>query len=237
MHIPDGFLDPKMMGGLLAAGAALVATAYSKVKAKVTVVSMSLAGSAVGNVTKKIGGSIKVLSADSSEYLSKLMIITTLIFAAQMFNFPVTNGTSGHLLGSVLAILFLGQWGGILAITIVLLIQSLFFADGGVFALGANIINMAGFGCLISWYLYNFIARFIKNSNIAIFITAWFSVVGTAALCSLELAFSNKYPLIDTLTAMLKVHVLIGLVEGLITLALVYYITKILKWSLYSEEK
>jgi cobalt/nickel transport system permease protein len=237
MHIPDGFLDPKITGGLMAAGAGLVAMAYSKVKAKVTVLSMSLAGSAAGNITKKIGGGIRILSADGGEYLSKLTVIAALIFAAQMFNFPVTNGTSGHLLGAVLATLFLGQWGGIVAITIVLLVQSLFFADGGFLALGANIINLAGFGCLMSWHIHRFIKKFIKNSNLAIFITAWFSVAGAAGLCSVELAVSGTYSFFDTFKAMLGVHALIGLGEGLITVVLVNYISRILKWSMYSEEK
>ena len=118
-----------------------------------------------------------------------------------------------------------------------LLIQALFFADGGLVALGANTVNMAGFGCLVGWYTYNFMNKLIKNKNIAMFVTAWFSVLGTTTLCSLELEVSNKYPIFDTLGSMLKAHVLIGLGEGIITITLVYYVTKVLKWSLYSEEK
>jgi ABC-type Co2+ transport system permease subunit len=231
MHIPDGFLDPKTAAGLLAAGTALVATALGKVHEYVTSLGLEpvFAGTA-----KNIKSGIRLLSLDGKDFISKIFFMSALLFAAQMFNFPINQGTSGHLLGGVLAVLFLGPWGGTVALSMVLVIQSLFYADGGILALGANIINMSGSGCLLGYALLHSLQKIIPRP-VAIIIAAWLSVIIAATLCAFELALSGAYPLVATLSAMLKSHLVIGLGEALLTLLGYTALTKAFDWTSYDE--
>jgi len=87
------------------------------------------------------------------------------IFAAQMFNFPINKGTSGHLIGGVFASVLLGPLEGVVVIAVVLIVQSLFFADGGIMALGANITNMAIFGSFVSYYIYAGLKKIIPGNG------------------------------------------------------------------------
>jgi cobalt/nickel transport system permease protein len=161
--------------------------------------------------------------------------VGSLVFAAQMFNFPVSSGTSGHLLGGVLAAVLLGPWAGAIVISTVLVIQSLFFADGGMFALGANIINMAGLGAIGGYYIYYWLKKLIKGESgryVAAAIAAWASVVLASSLCAIEIGLSGTFPLMDVLKAMVKVHAVIGIAEALITVAAIGALGK-----LFTEEK
>ncbi|OGF46356.1 MAG: hypothetical protein A2231_04685 [Candidatus Firestonebacteria bacterium RIFOXYA2_FULL_40_8] len=155
-----------------------------------------------------------------SEKIRKMGVVAAWIFAAQMFNFPVSQGTSGHLLGGIFAAVILGPFAGTLVIFIVLLVQSLFFADGGMISLGANIINMGLIGCLLSYYLYEYLNKLLRNKNIAVFIAAWASVIGAAFACSLEVGLSGKIPVLSVTKAMLGVHAIIGVAEAIITIFL-----------------
>lgn len=155
---------------------------------------------------------------------ARFAAITALIFAGQMMNFPVKDGTSGHLLGGMLAVALLGLPFGVLAIALVVTIQCLVFSDGGFSVLGANILNMAVLGTAVSGMLYNFFfARFSEKSprqlaGLACF--SWLSIVMAAFGCSLELGISGTIAFPKVIGAMIGTHALIGVGEALITVAL-----------------
>lgn len=147
------------------------------------------------------------------------------LFAAQMVNFPVTGGTSGHLVGAVLAAILLGPWASCLIMALVLVTQCLIFADGGITALGTNVFNLGVLGGLGGYGILRILQRLLPQSRGGILastaIAAWFSVVMVAAACSLELAFSGTAPLKTTLSLMVGVHVFIAVGEATITTCIV----------------
>lgn len=221
MHIPDGFLDPKISSGLAGMAAVVLAHCLSKVKQAATAVVPQAALAVAGKGARSISlGSRRIITKFGESLLMRTAAVASLIFAAQMFNFPITGGTSGHLIGGVLAVVLVGPFAGTLAIASVLIVQSLFYADGGLLALGANIINMAVCGALVSYYLYSWLNKTMPEW-LSIMITAWFSVVLAAAVCALEIGFSGTIAFGAVLPAMLKVHAVIGLAEALITIALI----------------
>lgn len=231
MHIPNELINPQTAAGLGFAAASVLGFALSKVYKMITANVFAPAFAAIGNQLKTFNAQTKkALSSFGNEYLGKMSMLAALIFAAQMFNFPIASGTSGHLIGGTLAALFLGPWGGCLSISLVLIIQALFYGDGGMLALGANIVNMAIIGAVFSYYMLTLLQKIHLPKFIAISLTAWLAVVIAAAACALELAISGTYALKDTLPAMLKVHAMIGIAEALITIALVIFIKKVLDW-------
>jgi len=220
MHIPDGFLDPKIAGGLAGLAAMVLGHCFSRVRQAVTAVVPEAALATAGKGVRSIlTGSRRVLTEFGQSFILKMGAVASLVFAAQMFNFPINSGTSGHLLGGVLAVVLLGPFAGSLAIAAVLVVQSLFFADGGLLALGANLINMAVFGALISYYIYFGIKKLFPEW-LAIMVAAWLSVVLASFICALEIGFSGTIPLGTAIPAMFRVHALIGVAEALITIAL-----------------
>ena len=220
MHIPDGFLGPKTSMSLIGAAIGVLGYCFSKVLKAVTVlVPKRVLATAGSNVSKIYSSGRLALTKIGGEKIQKMGIVAAWIFAAQMFNFPINNGTSGHLLGGVFAAVILGPFAGTLVISVVLFVQAFFFADGGFLALGANIINMGLIGCFSSYYLYNYLKKLI-NVKIAIAITAWVSVVGAAFACSLEVGFSGRIPTLDITKTMLGVHAIIGIAEAIITIFL-----------------
>lgn len=156
--------------------------------------------------------------------------VSSLIFALQMLNFSVQNGTSGHLVGAVAAVFLLGPAFGVLAIFLVLAVQAFVFADGGVFALGANVLNMALAGGLIGWGAGRLAGVFEGEATYAgagelkrgllLGAAAWLAVMAGAFLCSLELALSGVVSFNAAAAAMLPVHFLIGLGEVAISIAI-----------------
>jgi len=197
VHIPDGFLDVKTWVGTAAAGTGLVG--YSLVKARTEL---------------------------EERRVPLVGLVAAFIFAAQMINFPVGAGTSGHLIGGVLAAITLGPWTGALAMVTVLVIQCLVFGDGGLTALGANLINMAFIATFAGWSVYNWLRQKLGEST-AVGLAAWVSVVAAALACSLELALSGMAPLATVLPPMLSWHAIIGLGEALITVAVVAYVDRV----------
>jgi len=157
---------------------------------------------------------------------AKFGAITALIFAGQMMNFPIQDGTSGHLLGGVLAAVLLGTPFGVLSIALVVTIQCLVFSDGGFIVLGANVLNMAiigaGLGGLINSYLVKKFPAKSSQYAIGLGITAWLSVMMAALACSIELAISGTIAFPKVIGAMLSTHALIGVGEGLITVAVCF---------------
>lgn len=197
MHIPDGFLDTKTW--VTTAVVSAGALSYSAKKTR------------------------EVLN---ERQLPALGIMSAFIFAGQMVNFPVAGGTSGHLLGAALATILLGPWSASLIIATVLAVQSLFFQDGGITALGANIFNMAVLGVGIAHLIYRSLSKLNINQYIAGFVAAWLSVMGAAFAASIELAVSGTIPLGVVLTAMAGWHTLIGIGEGIITAVVIAFVSK-----------
>lgn len=202
MHIPDGFVS--------------VAVAAATSVASVAGLSVAL------------GRSKDAFGVRRAPVLG---LTTAFIFAAQMINFPVAGGTSGHLLGGALAAIVLGSpWAAALCIATVLIIQAVLFADGGITALGANIFNMAFIGVWVAWFLTQTLHRLFGGSKnrlpLAAGIAAAVSVVVAAISAAIELAISGTANLEVILPAMTGVHILIGVGEGLITGSVLAYLVK-----------
>ncbi len=200
MHIPDGFLSP----------ATAVAT-------------YAASGVAVAYATRRS-------NAELSERQVPLMgVSAAFIFAAQMLNFTVAGGTSGHLLGGALVAILLGPWVGALVITGVLAVQALLFQDGGLLALGANVLNMAVVGVWVGYVTYRALTRLLGTGRLGIYAggaaAGWLSVVVASLLAAAELAISGTAAWAVVVPAMAGVHALIGIGEGLITVAVVIFLS------------
>lgn len=198
MHIPDGMLDTRTVATTwIAAGPALAW--------------------AVRRVRQRLDDSRLVLMA----------VLSALIFALQMLNFPVAGGTSGHFAGGALAAILLGPWAAMLVMTTVVVVQALVFGDGGVLALAANTLNMAIIAPLTGWWVYSLAVR-IGRSNpargIGSFAAGWTATMSAALSAALMLAFSGAADLAAVAGAMAAWHALIGIGEGLVTSGLVTYV-------------
>jgi cobalt/nickel transport system permease protein len=187
-----------------------------------------------------IGYGIKKTADSLKDRMVPLMgVLSAFIFAAQMINFPVLGGTSGHLLGGVLAAVLLGPCAGALILACVLIFQCLIFQDGGLTALGANVFNMALGGTIGGYGIYRLIAgdranekRILAGAAVA----AWFSVVAASILCAMELAISGTAPLGMVLPAMAGIHAVIGIGEAVITASILGVILKTRPDLLYRAE-
>ena len=202
MHIPDGFLSPQL----------------SVVLYLVTAVAIGIALRKIARAESKVLSSQPILMG----------VLGAFIFAAQMFNFPVAAGTSGHLLGGVLAGYLLGPWAGTVVMATVIGVQALLFQDGGLLALGANIFNMGIIGTLGGSFVARGLGTTLGGSRRASImsagIAAWLSVMAGAGFCTLELGLSGTTDVSVGLPAMLGVHALIGIGEALITIAALTFI-------------
>lgn len=154
-------------------------------------------------------------------------VTAAFIFAGQMVNFPVAPGTSGHLLGGVLAAVLLGPWAGTLVMTAVVTVQALLFQDGGLVVLGANIFIMGIVGTLGAYAAYRFLAGLLGGESRgrlpAAAVSAWLAVMGGALSISLMLLASNATTL-ETMGLILGVHAAIGIGEAAITVAALAFI-------------
>jgi cobalt/nickel transport system permease protein len=148
-----------------------------------------------------------------------------------MLNFPVAGGTSGHLIGAVLAAVLLGPSAAVLVMSAVLILQCLMFADGGVTALGANLFNMALVATAVGYAVYRLICRAAGGSlRVRLFATAfaaWCSTVAGAVACAGQLALSGTVAWRVAFPAMAGVHMLIGLGEALITTLVVAAVARV----------
>lgn len=169
----------------------------------------------------------KARATYSKSLASLLAISSAFVFSAQMINFPIAYGTSGHLVGGTFLAVLLGPYAAILGMTIVLLMQALFFADGGLLAFGANMFNMAIIGGL-SFFIIRILAGKTEKGGrfyVGVFVASWLSVVLGAIACGLEIGvspvFSQAGGVSVTVPAMLFWHVLIGLGEAAITATLI----------------
>jgi len=199
MHIPDGFLDLRVAVLFWVLSAALIALATARGRDRLGERQIPLMG-----------------------------VLAAFIFAAQMINFPVAGGTSGHLLGGALAAILLGPWAGTLVMTAVVGLQGLLFQDGGLVVMGANIFNMGLLTVLIGYGMYRGVAGRGRGTRLAVAgIAAWLSVMAAALVTSLQLWISGTSALALVLPAMLAVHAVIGLGEAVITLAALGFIEQV----------
>ena len=204
MHIPDGYLSLEV--SILMSVVSAVFLFWSWKKAKATY---------------------------PKSFASLLAVSSAFVFVAQMINFPIAYGTSGHLVGGAFLSVVLGPYAAILSMTIVLLMQALFFADGGISALGANVFNMAVIGGL-SFFIVRLIAGKTDKSSrftIGVFAASWLSVVLGALSCGLQIGvspmFSQAGGIAVTVPAMLFWHVIIGFCEAAITTTFVMQLYKL----------
>lgn len=154
-------------------------------------------------------------------------IIAAAIFAGQMLNFTIPGGTSGHLLGGALAAILLGPWAAVLVMAAVVGIQGLLFQDGGLLVMGLNIINMGIITSFVGYFVYTFLKNRIKGKGgivISGFAAAWASLVVTSAVTAVELAISGTSPIQFAFPAMVGVHAIIGIGEGLLTVFALLFI-------------
>ena len=165
---------------------------------------------------------IAAARSDNKPGVARFAAVSALIFAAQMLNFPVVEGTSGHLLGGVLAVALLGAPFAVLALTLVLMLQALVFNDGGLLALGANVTNMALIGGLFGALLQSVMRRHdipLLSRSLLFGLTGWIAVMAASLAVSAELAASGTAAFSTIAPAMLGVHAWIGVGEALITTA------------------
>jgi cobalt/nickel transport system permease protein len=165
----------------------------------------------------------KARATYSRNITALLAISSAFVFAAQMINFPIAAGTSGHLVGGTFLAVLLGPYAAMLSMTIVLLMQAFFFADGGLVAFGMNVLNMAVVGAL-SFFLVKLFTRksFGKGRFLSgVFLASWGSVVAGAVLAGLQIGFANAGGIALWVPLMFFWHALIGLGEGAITVTLV----------------
>jgi cobalt/nickel transport system permease protein len=199
MHIPDGFLSP---------GVYIICWALAAV----------LVGVALRRTDRELG----------ERQIPLMGVLAAFIFAAQMINFPVAGGTSGHLIGGTLAAVLLGPWAAVLVMTSVVGLQALLFQDGGLLVLGANILNMAIVSTVVGYAVYTAAKRVATNDRVGLvaggFLGAWLSVMLAAAATAVELAFSGTSAFNGAMPAMLGIHALIGIGEGLITVGALVFV-------------
>jgi cobalt/nickel transport system permease protein len=199
MHIPDGFLGPVV---------ALICW----------VITIAVVAVAIRKTNHQLG----------QKQVPLMGIMAAFIFAAQMINFPVAGGTSGHLLGGALAAIVLGPWPAVLVMTAVIAVQALLFQDGGLLVMGANILNMGILTAAVGYGLYRLVANRGKGLKlVGAGLAAWLSVMTAALATSLELWLSGTAGLQIVIPAMLSVHALIGIGEALITVAALAFIMQV----------
>ena len=194
MHIPDGFINLATSAGAGVTAAGGLGAVLHRVRTTLSERQIPLAG-----------------------------LAAAFIFVVQMLNFPVAAGTSGHLLGGALVAILLGPWVGAIVISVVLLLQALLFADGGVSALGLNVVNMALIGVFVAWLVFRLLTALLPKTGAALVgaaaVASWVSVVAASGGFVLEYAWggTGNAAVSTVFAAMVGVHALIGIGEGLIT--------------------
>lgn len=203
MHIPDGLMAP------LIAGVGWV-------------LAIVIIGIAVKVLDKRI----------ENRQMTLMAVLAAGIFVAQMLNFPIGGGTTGHLVGTALATILLGPYAGMIIITVILIIQALVFGDGGILAFGLNVLNMAVIGSFVAWFVYRGIPEKFETGRV--FAAAWSSVFIMALVCAFQLALSysisgGDYGISGSIAfpAMTISHILIGIGEGIITSGVILFISQV----------
>ncbi|MBI4870814.1 MAG: energy-coupling factor ABC transporter permease [Candidatus Riflebacteria bacterium] len=200
MHLPDGFLDARTCLATAALSAGALTLAYRSAVRR------------TGDRTVPLLGTMGAF-----------------VFAAQMLNFPVGFGASGYLLGSTLAVVCLGLAPAMWVMTSVLVLQCLVFQDGGLLALGANVLNMAVVGCVVSAAVSRVgvpLGASPRRFRFTVGVAAWASVVAGAAACAVELAAAGRVALLPAVATLGGIHAVIGLGEAAITVAVLGFLVR-----------
>jgi len=203
MHIPDGLMAPEIV--------------------------------AVGWVVALVAIAIAVMKVDrkiDDKTVPLMAVLAAGIFVAQMLNFPIFGGTTGHLLGAALAAVLVGPFAAVIIVTVILLIQCLAFGDGGLTALGLNLMNMAVIAPLVAWLAYKPFAE--RNDKIGVLVAAWASVFAASIAATIELVGSfglsgGAYGIEAAIAvpSMLGYHAIIGIGEAIITGGIYLYLAKV----------
>ena len=200
MHIPDGFLD-----------------------AKTAIASGVFSATGLGAALRHAGQHLK------PKKIPLIGLAAAFIFVAQMLNFPVASGTSGHLLGATFAAVLLGPSASVIVMSSVLIVQSLIFADGGILALGANVFNMAIIAPLSGYGVYRVVRIVLRGEQgqlVAAGFAAWCSTILAAICCAGELASSGTVAWGNAFPAMTGIHMLTGIGEAAITMLVIAAIAR-----------
>lgn len=224
IHIPDNYLSPSTCAVLGAVMVPVWKRASSRVKSEI-----------------------------SNKKLPLLGICSAFSFLIMMFNVPLPGGTTAHAVGAVLLAILLGPNSAVISVTIALLVQALFFGDGGILAFGANAFNMAFIMPYTGYFVFESIRRRVNSEKgvyIAAFIGSYIGIVASAAFAAVEfgiqpLLFKDAsgaplycpYPLTVSLPAMVIPHLLVGILEGVITAGVYAYVKKMSPGSIYKNEK
>lgn len=195
MHIPDGLLDPTTAIVTSAAGAGAVAYALKKSKEGLDDRRIPVVG-----------------------------VTAAFVFAAQMVTIPIAGGTSAHLLGGAMAGILLGPWIGTLVVSVVYLVQAIGFADGGITALGANILGMGVVGSVGGYYVFRGLTALLPRTRLSylgsVVAASWLSVVAASALVAMFITFGGPLPL-AAFPIMIGVHLLVGVIEAVISTSVI----------------
>lgn len=193
MHVPDGLIGPVTAIVTWVVGAAAVAYALKKAQGELDDRSIPIVG-----------------------------LTAAFVFAVQMVTIPVAGGTSAHLLGGALAGIMLGPWVGTLVVSVVYMVQAVGFADGGITALGANVLAMGVLAAVGGYYLFRIITAVLPRTRWAylgsVAVTSWVTVVAASALVSVFIVFGGPLPL-AAFPVMIGVHMLVGVLEAVISVS------------------
>jgi len=164
-----------------------------------------------------------------------MAVLAAGIFAIMSMNMPIAAGTSGHMVGGALvAIVFLAPEAAVLVFTVVLLVQALIFGDGGITALGANVLNMAIIGGFVGLYTFKGLNRFI-GKYAAAGVGAWLATVIAALACAIEMGIAGQFPMNIGIASMVTYHVFIGIIEAVLTVIVLVALDKfrpdVLAWN------
>ena len=193
MHIPDGFLDYSVCAVTYAGSVVFWMLAFRKAQKNLT-----------------------------DRQVPLMATLTAMFFAVQMMNYPIIGGTTAHLLGGPIVALTLGPYAGMISMTIILIIQALFFGDGGITTLGANVWNMGGIGVFTPYLVFMAVTRIWRSERTLMagaFAGAFLGDVLAAMFAGLELGLSTIFPYSVSIavTAMGIHHSIIGIGEGIVT--------------------
>jgi cobalt/nickel transport system permease protein len=200
MHIPDGFLANRV---------ALALNAVS--------------------ITNILYAAHRLRNEASTRMIPLMGVLSAFVFAAQMLNFPVLGGTSGHLVGGALLAILLGPMAGFLTMVTVILAQALFLQDGGLIALGANIFNIGAMTTFSGYLIFRLLGGEGKGKRMIVagFIAGWGSLMMSAASCAIQLGMSGAIPLNIGLPAMAGYYAIIGIVEGGLTAGILAFLVRV----------
>jgi cobalt/nickel transport system permease protein len=198
MHIPDGILSPMVLGS---AG----------------LISFSVLGVAVTKAKQTLEPSAVPIMG----------VMASFIFAAQMINFPLLGAAaSGHLIGGALAAILFGFWPATIIMTTVFTIQAFLFQDGGITALGVNILNMAILAPFTAYWSYIILSKIRVPRNITILVSCWISVMATSMMAAIQIGMSDVVSYSLAIKSLLTWHAFIGIGEGLITVSILPFVLR-----------